>query len=113
MLVPIDKINNALLDELFDDIRSMDCRFQCADLMESLGYEKYGLFEPAIEAAKIACYSLNIPIRYHFRTVFISDGNSIHKEYLFSHLSCYLITMNANSSMPAVARAQLYFLNKK
>jgi hypothetical protein len=113
MLVPFDQLHNAILEDIFDDIRSMDCRFHCTDLMESLGYEKYELFEPAIEAAKKACLSLNILVRYHFKTIFIYDGKSIQKEYLFSHLACYFITMNADSSMPAVARAQLYFLNKK
>ena len=113
MLIPVDILTNTLLEAIFDDIRSMDCRFQCFDLMESLGYENYYLFEPAIESAKKACLSLNIPLRYHFKSVFIYDGSSIHKEYLFSHLACYLITMNADSSMPAVARAQLYFLKKR
>jgi hypothetical protein len=113
MLVPVDILNNALLDAIFDDIRSMDCRFRCLELMESLGYEKYDLFEQAIEAAKKACFSLNIPVGYHFKTIFISDGKSMNKEYLFSHLACYLITLNADSSIPAVARAQVYFLSKR
>jgi hypothetical protein len=113
MLVPLDKLNNIILDTIFEDIRSIDCHFRCLDLMESLGYNNFDTFEIAIESAKKACYSLDIPLRYHFKTVFIDDGKSIHKEYLFSHLACYLITMNADSSFPAVARAKLYFLNKK
>jgi hypothetical protein len=81
--------------------------------MKSLGYDRYDLFEPAIESARKVCYSLDIPLRYHFKMIFIDDGCSIFKEYLFSPLACYLITMNADSSLPAVARAQLYFLRSK
>ena len=113
MLIQIDKLTNTILDTIFEDIQSIDCRFRCPDLMASLGYNNYQLFEPAIESAKRACYSLNIPLRYHFKTVFIDDGKSIHQEYLFSHLACYLITMNADLSLPAVARAQFYFLKRK
>jgi hypothetical protein len=113
MLVQIEKRTNTILDDIFEDIRSIDCRFRCLDLMESLGYKDYDLFEQAIESAKKACYCLSIPVRHHFKTVFIDDGRSIHQEYLFSHLACYLITMNADSSLPAVASAQMYFLRGK
>jgi hypothetical protein len=81
--------------------------------MESLGYSNDNLFESAIESAKKACYCLNIPVRHHFKTIFVDDGRVIHQEYLLSHLACYLITMNADSSLPAVARAQLYLLKRK
>jgi hypothetical protein len=113
MLVQIEKRTNTTLDNIFEDIRSIHCRFNCLDLMEALGYTDYDSFEVAIESAKKACYCLNIPVRHHFKTIFVDDGRSIHQEYLFSHLACYLITMNADSSLPAVASAQMYFLRGK
>ena len=113
MLIQIDQLRNTVLDQIFEEIRSIDCRIRCRDLMVSLGYNNYDRFDSAIESAKKTCYSLNIPVRYHFKTVFIDDGSAVHQEYLLSPYACYLTTMNADDSLPAVARIQLYLLKRK
>jgi hypothetical protein len=81
--------------------------------MRALEYDDRELFQKAIISAMKACTSLDIPVRYHFKSVFISRDDGIAREYKLSGLACYFITMNADPGYPAVAKAQFYYFNKK
>jgi DNA-damage-inducible protein D len=113
MLVLYDPFRDFFLKELLDEAISNQCKYYSTTLMEFLDYDKFELFEEVIRTAKKACVNLNIPIKQHFKTVYICDKDNLYIDYCLSPFACYLITMNADPSYPRVAEAQLNFIYRK
>jgi len=72
------------------------------DLCNALGYQSDVSFVKAINRAKQACLSLNIPCEDHFHRQ--EDGS-----HLITRFGCYLVAMNGDTKKPEVAAAQAYF----
>ena len=110
MLVPYGyhELEKRLFFELFDALSVLQCRYSALKLMHDLTYRNYSDFEIIIGKAKNVCLSLNIPLQYHFKQIYICSDAGISVDYRLSKFACYLITINADSSYPAVARAQVY-----
>ncbi len=80
-----------------------------SDLMTSLGYQTMASFSKAVQKAIAACASLNIDVLENFQQCeTIIDGVAT-KDYKLTRFACYMVTLNADSKKPEVARAQAYF----
>jgi hypothetical protein len=110
MLVLYDPLENIKFANIIEEIITCHCQVYSQDLMKALEYDDRELFQQALFAAKKACTALDIPVRHHFKSVFISREDAIVREYKLSSLACYFVTMNADPSHPTVARAQYYFI---
>jgi hypothetical protein len=113
VLVPYDPFENLKLDNILEEILACHCQVYGQDLMRVLEYSDRELFQQAVVSAMKACTALDIPVRYHFKSVFIGRDDGIVREYKLSGLACYFVTMNADSSYRTVAQAQLYYLRRK
>lgn len=107
MLVVHDPLRNRAIDELLDAISMRECHFSAQALMHNLEYDDAQRFRTVIEAAVRACAVQHMPVQHHFRTIFISDHETVYQDYRLSWLACYLIVMNADPAYPVVAQAQL------
>ena len=110
MLVPYGYFEREerFLRELLDALALGQCTYRALDLMDALTYRSFDEFEPVINKAKAVCSSLRIPVDAHYREIYVSSPNGLCRDYRLSRLACYLITINADSAYPAVARAQVY-----
>jgi hypothetical protein len=68
--------------------------------------------EIAVERAFKACRSLNISVSKNFKSVFRPYNDQLVTDWKLSSLACYLIVINANPEIPAVARVQILFAAK-
>ena len=114
MLVPYGYFEREeiLLNELSDALAFSRCSCRALDLMEALSYRSFDEFEAVINKAKKVCSSLRIPVDSHYRKVFVRSPKGLYPDYRLSRFACYLITVNADSDYPAVAKAQVYLAKK-
>jgi DNA-damage-inducible protein D len=71
-------------------------------LMSALAYDSKQAFSRAINRAKQACLSVDLPCEDHF--VRQADGS-----HLFTRFGCYLVAMNGDIRKREVAAAQAWF----
>jgi hypothetical protein len=83
------------------------------ELMKALDYDDREQFNQVILAAMRVCQALDMPVRHHFKSIFISREAGIEQELKLSELACYFIVLNADPAHPAVAQAQYYFIKDK
>ena len=109
MLVPYGYFErqDQVSQKLYDAKALGHCIYRGFDLLEALAYTDFDEFERAVTKAKRVCVSLHIPLGNHFRTVYAGSPTGIYRDYRLSRFACYLITVNADSGIPAVARAQV------
>lgn len=92
--------------KLHDAVVLAKCVYRGTDLMEALSYKDFDEFETVVRKAMRACLSLQLPLMDHYRTIYVSVPNGLYRDYRLSRFACYLITVNADSSYPAVAKVQ-------
>ena len=114
MLVPYGYFEREeqLRQKLLDALALGQCTYRALDLMEALTYPSFDEFEAVIRKAKAVCSSLGIPQDAHYREVYVSSPRGLYHDYCLSRFACYLITVNAESGYPAVAKAQVYLATK-
>ena len=104
-------------ERTFEDIKHIDELdneyWEARELMEVLGYSKWGNFDKVIDKAKITCEISNNKISDHFADVGkIVEAGATTKtiiDYKLSRYACYLIVQNADPRKKAVALGQTYF----
>ncbi len=84
------------------------------ELMQALGYTKWGNFINVINKAKLACKLSENNIDDHFADVgkMVSIGSNAQRkqdDYELSRYACYLIVQNSDPRKKAVACGQTYF----
>lgn len=77
-----------------------------SDLLVMLGYDDQKSFMRAVNRARQACLSLNVPLDENFEVVKESGQPN---DYKMSRFACFLTAMNGNPKNPRVAAAQAYF----
>ena len=104
--------------ELFDDsgvsfeglAKTNGTRYWLArDFMVELGYDSWSVFKNVINKAIGVCLTTGIPLIENFIQCNRTVNSRELEDYKLTRLACCLIAMNADSSIPAVARAQVYF----
>ena len=110
MLVPYGYFEREerLVRVLLDALALGQCTYRALDLMDALTYRSFDEFEAVIKKAKGVCSSFKIPVEAHYREIYVSSPKGLYRDYRLSRLACYLITVNADSAYPAVAKAQVY-----
>jgi len=105
-------------ERTFEDIKHIDELgneyWEARELMEVLGYSKWGNFDKVIDKAKITCEISNNRIQDHFADVgkmvpIGSGAERFQESYNLSRYACYLIVQNADPRKKAVALGQTYF----
>lgn len=80
-----------------------------SDFLSFLGYAEYAPNLNPIQKARQVMSSLNIDMSDHIKEEYHEiDGKKV-KDLKLSRFACYLISMNADSKKPQVAKAQIYF----
>jgi DNA-damage-inducible protein D len=97
---------------LLDALALGQCTYRALELMDALTYRSVDEFEAVIKKAKAVCSTLRIPVEAHYREIYVSSPKGLYRDYRLSRLACYLITVNADSTYPAVAKAQLYLATR-
>ncbi len=110
MLTLYDPFEERTIPDLRDEAASTHCRFLGSDLMRALGYDSRESFCEAVASGMRACAALGFPLHHHFQPVFRPEGSGLVRDFKLSFLGCYFVTINAEPSLPSVARAQLFFL---
>lgn len=81
-----------------------------SELLEMLGYTEYKPTLKPIQKAVQIFSTLNLDITENIKEVYRDiDGKNI-KDFKLSRFACYLVAMNADTSKPAVAKLQVYFV---
>ncbi|TFH64734.1 MAG: damage-inducible protein D [Candidatus Zixiibacteriota bacterium] len=75
-----------------------------SEFMHLLGYDDLVQIRAVTTKAQKVCLNLDIPVEDNFARV--DDPNS--QDLRLSRFACYLMAMNADSSKPEVAKAQVY-----
>ncbi len=105
-------------ETIFESIKHMNEHgneyWYARELMQALGYSRWGNFVTVIEKAKLACKLSENQIENHFADVskMVSIGSNAQRkqdDYELSRYACYLIVQNADSRKKAVALGQTYF----
>lgn len=68
----------------------------------------------AISRAMRICVNTGLPIREHFRSVYISDHHQhyVKRNWKMSEVACCLVLVNGNPENPLVGRLQLALLKR-
>jgi len=74
------------------------------DLMELLGYESWPSFKGVIQKSQALCAQLGVDIEDEFIPI---DHNEFGRSYKLTRFACLLISQQADSSKPQVAKAQI------
>lgn len=110
MLKLYDHLENILLDNEREQWqRSYKLKYFATEVMKELNIDLQIEIFDALERAKSACCSLDIPCEAHFKKIYRSNGESMIIDWKLSSLACYLVVVNAHPSNPSIARAQLFF----
>lgn len=80
-----------------------------SDFMGMLGYTSLEAFYKAINKAIGTCTTLTIDVIDNFKQERREVNGVSINDFRLSRFACYLVAMNADTSKPEVARAQVYF----
>lgn len=95
------------IEKFESDCRENGVRFWYAhEFMKSLGYDSWPSFKKVITRAMGSCARLQIdPTEAFVPATCLDDGKEI-ATYKLSRFACFLVSMNADSSKPEVAKAK-------
>lgn len=77
------------------------------DFMKALGYENWGSFKNVINKAIASCAHLGVDIGESFVADQVIIDGKLLSTYKLSRFACFLITMQADSKKPEVAKAKI------
>lgn len=81
-----------------------------SDLMAMVGYKNMGGFNKVVARAIKACLTLGISQYDNFTPVNREVKGEKIQDFKLTRFGCYLAVMNGDPGMPAVAKAQMYFV---
>lgn len=105
-------------EQTFESIKHIDENgvefWYARELMEALGYKKWGNFKNVIIKAMIACENSKISTKDCFadvgKSIISGKGKEdIIEDYMLTRYACYLIAQNGDPRKKAIALAQTYF----
>lgn len=80
-----------------------------SDLASWLGHTEFTSFERVVQKAISACTYGGVPLEETILVDWKIEDGKKKKDYKLSRFGCYLVSMNADSRKPMVAKAQVYF----
>ncbi len=94
------------------DFSNVPLRHLASELMQEYGYEDNSL-KVAMEQAFEMCVIMDIPIRTHFKKVYLYENGELRSDWMLSDVGSYLLLMNGDVHTPNVAKARMYMLYSK
>jgi hypothetical protein len=101
-----DSLSAMDVEEMFFAFRQ---RYYASRLLLN-GVHDEAELEVAVQKAITACLVAGLPLRLHFKNIFVCSGE-IKKDWLVSALALQLILLNAEVSNPLVAALQVGILS--
>jgi hypothetical protein len=97
---------NTFFEDIEDRLVARMLTHYASQLLDNGLHDEVEL-EKALHRAVTALAAANLPATKHFRSIFISDGKEIQKDFLVSDLCFRLMMLNGDVSNPAVASLQI------
>lgn len=95
--------------DLFEQaVRDRELTYDTSSLYKTAFEEWHDLYQ-AVERALTICRISGLPIRGHFKSIFVGDNSShtIRKDWRLSKLAYLLVLMNGASDNPMVSKLQI------
>ncbi len=102
----------SVIDE-FEEVLTCKTLSCYASLLVQNGLQDGSGLEHALYNSINVLNAAQVPVRNHFRKVFICTGNEIKTDWLVSKLGFKLIIMHADETNPVIARLQVSMLTNK
>jgi len=102
-------------DDIFEYIPffQVPLRHLASELFDEFGIRDEEELDNNLKKAFEVCCTLHIPIKEHFKKVYLYAQGQIHTDWLLSDMASYLLLLNGNTRNHVVAKAQMYLVNKK
>lgn len=88
-------------------------RHLASELLPEFGIRSEEELEQNLEKAFEVCLAMHIPIKEHFKKVFLYTDGQLYTDWLLSDMGSYLLLINGNTRNYYVARAQMYIINRE
>src|SRR5216684_5413284 len=97
-------------EDFFDSDKYHTVPLPClaSELATAYGFTDKADLEHALNEAFEVCLLTGIPIREHFKRVYLCENDCLVTDWLLSELGSYLLLINGNARNPAVAKARVY-----
>jgi len=98
----------SIFDELEEAMIHRMLQFKATSLHEA-GFDTFEELNEAIERAMRVCRNAGIPVREHFKSVYISDENEhlVIQDWMLSRFAYLLVMLNGMPENPMVGQLQV------
>ena len=105
--------SRSVLDEFMEALTDQELHFM-ASTLEDVGFEPSEEITHAVERAMRICNNCGVPVREHFKTIYIADEaqHTVKKDWKLSKLAYSLTMLNGATDNPIVGRIQLEMLSR-
>lgn len=113
-LVEITPVSTkSVLDDFEEAFNNRELHFM-ASTLEGVGFEPMEEITYAIERAMRICRNCGVPLRKHFKTIYIADDahHMVRRDWRLSKLAYSLVMLNGPTDNPMVGRVQLEILSR-
>ncbi len=102
-----------IFDEVEDAVINSMLHFKATSLHEA-GFESFDELYRAVERAMRTCRNAGIPVREHFKSVYISDENEhlVIQDWMLSKFAYLLVMLNGMPDNPLVGQLQVRLIQK-
>ena len=99
--------SSTAFDAFRDAVADHALRFRASDLREA-GFEPEEEVSRAVARAMQICSGCGVPIREHFKTVYVGDHHehTVSRDWMLSRFAYTLVVMNGAADNPLVSRLQ-------
>jgi hypothetical protein len=103
----------SVIDDFEDALYERSLKYS-ASALEDVGFRRHYDIEIAIERAIKICSANRLPIREHFKSIYVADdsNHTVKKDWRLSKLAYTLAILNGDPEIPVVGRMQLEIINK-
>jgi len=105
--------SRSVLDDFVEAITDRELHYM-ASTLENVGFEPSEEITHAVERAMRICNNCGVPVREHFKTIYIADDaqHTVKKDWKLSKLAYSLAMLNGATDNPMVGRIQLEILSR-
>lgn len=109
-LVVYEKRSSDAIDDFSKAVTDTELRYYASSLME-LGIGSIDEIHGAIGRAMQICNALHVPVRSHFKVIYLYKNGTLITDWRLSEMARKLVLLNADPTNPVVAKIQLRLLN--
>lgn len=101
-----------MFDDFIENFNRRNCIHYASDLFKDESFKKEIAINYAINRAKRACTTLNVPLAEHFVSVYRAIDEEVYVDWKLSSFAAYMTLINGDPSDPLVAKFQQSLLKK-